>query len=276
MRPTDITIDSILSSLNTIAPFSLAESWDNVGLMIGSLKAPVSGIMIGLDPTVELLDEAIALGANLVITHHPLIFPALKAIPTDQPTGALIAKAIGQRIALIACHTNLDVVVNGVSHCLAQGLGLTEIVPLASSPAGSDLGLGRVGNLVDPVSGPAFLSHLCRVIGVPALSVAGPLPDRVLRVAVCGGSGSELATAAEASGAEVFITAEVKHHIARWAEATGFCVVDAGHFATEQPIVRALAAMLAHRLASQELSIPVHVTERQKTPFSCFRAGNDQ
>ena len=83
----DVTIDHILKSLNSIAPFSLAEDWDNVGLLIGDPSAPVTSIMIGLDPTAELLDEAIARGANLLVTHHPIIFSALKSIRTDHPTG---------------------------------------------------------------------------------------------------------------------------------------------------------------------------------------------
>ena len=277
MRSADITIDSILKSLDSLAPFSLAEAWDNVGLLVGDPESAVSGIMIGLDPTASLLDEAVAHGANLVITHHPIIFQALKAIRTDQPTGALIAKALSKHIAIIACHTNLDVVTNGVSHVLAERLGLTALTPLnGRTPTTPDLGLGRLGSLPAPVAGEAFLARLCAVLALPTVAVAGPLPETVQRVAVCGGSGSELAGAAKASGAQLFITAEVKHHTARWAEETGFCIIDAGHFATEHLISEALASGLAAHLASQAIAIPVYTTEKQKNPFSFFMAENDQ
>lgn len=277
MRSTDITIDSILKSLNSLAPFSLAETWDNVGLLVGDPQAAVSGIMIGLDPTDSLLDEAMAHGANLVITHHPVIFQALKSIRTDQPNGALLAKALNNKISLIACHTNLDVVTNGVSHVLAQCLGLAGLTPLNVHPsAAPDLGLGRIGTLATPVAGRTFLNQLCAALALPTVAVAGRLPDTLQRVAVCGGSGSEFAGAAKENGAEIYVTAEVKHHTARWAEEADFCIIDAGHFATEHLIAKALATGLATLLADQKFDIPVHTTEKQKNPFSFFTAENDQ
>jgi len=277
MCPAATTIDRILNSLSSLAPFSLAEEWDNVGLLVGDPAAKVTGIMVGLDPTAELLDEAIAAGANLVITHHPIIFSGLKSIRTDQPAGALIAKAITNQIAVIACHTNLDVVPNGVSHILAQRLGLIDLRPLtAGASSTAELGFGRVGNLPAPVAPKIFLEHLCTVLGLAAVSVAGSLPDVISRVAVCGGSGSDFATVAHACGAQIYITGEVKHHLARWAEEANFCIIDAGHFATEALVSEALAAQLSDILASQSLNIPVRATEKQKNPFFCFMAENDQ
>jgi len=276
MRPAEITIECILKFLNSLAPFSLAEGWDNVGLLIGAPGEKVTGIMIGLDPTSHLLDEAIARGANLVITHHPIIFQALKSIRTDQPTGAFISKAITQQIGIIACHTNLDVVPNGVSRILAQRLGLTDLAPLNPTATDSGIGFGLVGTLPVPISNHEFLEHLCKLLGLPAISIAGRLPDTIRQVAVCGGSGSEFAPMAQASGAQLYITGEVKHHIARWAEEANFCIIDAGHFATEHLICEVLASELASILTSQALKIPVYATEKQKNPFSFFMAGNDQ
>lgn len=277
MPSANITTERILKLLDTLAPFALAEDWDNVGLMIGAPGSPVTGIMIGLDPAISLLDEALAHGANLVITHHPLIFPSLKAIRTDQPAGAVIAKALTNGLNLIACHTNLDVAPCGVSHVLSQRLGMIDTAPLLTRSAGGpETGLGAIGPLAEPVTGAGFLAMLGRVLALPALAVAGPIPDIVARVAVCGGSGSDLAMAAHAGGAQLYITAEVKHHVARWAEEVGFCVIDAGHFATEQWICEALASMLRTQLARQDISIPVLVAENQNNPFSFFITGNDQ
>lgn len=277
MPSAEITIERILKSLDTLAPFALAEDWDNVGLLIGAPDTPVTGILIGLDPTSSLLDEALIRGVNLIITHHPIIFPSVKAIRTDQPTGAFIAKALINNLSVIACHTNLDVVPNGVSHALTKHLGLIDTMPLSPSGSGDDrIGFGQVGVFADAMRGTDFLEMLGAVLNLPALAVAGPIPDRVTRVAVCGGSGSDLAMAAQNSGAQIYITAEVKHHIARWAEDVGFCVVDAGHFATEAPIAEILAQTLTEHLASEEISIPVLVTANQINPFSFFMTGNDQ
>jgi dinuclear metal center YbgI/SA1388 family protein len=277
MRPVEITIECILTILNSLAPFSLAEDWDNVGLLLGAPDQKVTGILIGLDPTAQLLDEAITRGANLVITHHPIIFSALKSIRIDQPTGAFINKALTKGISVIACHTNLDVVPTGVSRILAQRLGLTALATLSATTAGdSDIGFGQIGTLPLPLNSHEFLEHLCKALSLPALSMAGHLPETIQRVAVCGGSGSDFATMAQAQGAQLYITGEVKHHVARWAEEVNFCIIDAGHFATEHLISAALAAELAATLASQSFEIPVYATEKQINPFSFFIAGNDQ
>jgi len=275
MSPAPITVQLVLSCINQLAPPSLAESWDNVGLLIGDPDQQVTGIMVGLDPTAQLFDEALSHGANLLITHHPIIFSALKSIRTDQPTGALLSKAILNHLSVIACHTNLDAVPHGVSAHLARQLGLGALSVLSPSLGGGEgIGCGQLGSLPAPLPGHEFLVHLRDSLGLPVVSVAGRLPARIDRVAVCGGSGSEFAALAQMKGAQIFITGEVKHHIARWAEEVGFCIVDAGHFATEQVICRPFAADLITLLACQAVPPPVFVTEQQKNPFSFFFEGN--
>ena len=141
------TLKSIIEAINAIAPFSCAEEWDNVGLLVGEPDMEITGILIGLDPTTQLLDEAIQAGANLVITHHPAIFKPLRSIRTDTPTGAFIAKSITRKIAIIGCHTNLDVVKNGVSEVLAKKLGAINLQTLVTT-GGADYpgnGFGQVG-----------------------------------------------------------------------------------------------------------------------------------
>ncbi len=125
MSSANITLQKIITILDGIAPFSLAADWDNVGLMVGDPNQEISGILVGLDPTELLLDEALRSGANLLVTHHPAIFNPVKSIRTDQPTGSFLAKALTKNIAVIGCHTNLDVVENGVSHVLAEKIGLS-------------------------------------------------------------------------------------------------------------------------------------------------------
>ena len=113
------TVQDTLNIIEKIAPARLAEQWDNVGLMIGDPSAPVNSILLGLDPTLQLLDEAIAAGANLLITHHPFIFHPLRAVHLGIPEGIFVERAIQNRINVIGCHTNLDSATEGVSHSLA-------------------------------------------------------------------------------------------------------------------------------------------------------------
>ncbi len=269
MTKPSITLQAIIDVLNGIAPFYYAEDWDNTGLMIGNPKQIITGILIGLDPTLDLLCEAQDVNANLIITHHPAIFHPLKSIQLDQPTSAFIAKAIKNDIAVIACHTNLDVVQNGVNDSLAKRINLVETTALiASKSSAPAIGLGLTGRLPSPLKAKVFFSSLCHKLNLTSLHISGSIPNLIERVALCGGSGSELAPLAQKSGAQVFITGEIKHSTARWAEEIGFCVVDAGHFGTENTVVPELAESLTRKLNEPET--PVFTSIRQQSPFTLF------
>lgn len=271
MKDKPLTLKSLLATLDNIAPFSKAEPWDNVGLMLGGPEEqPVTGIMVALDPTEALLDEAIARKANTVITHHPLIFHPLKSIPADQPTGRMIKKALANDLALIACHTNLDLISRGVSGILAEKLGLRDCVPLVEGTDDSGenrTGFGMIGRFESPYSGRSFIERLLSILPQPFLQVAGKVPDEISTVALCGGSGSDLAEKAWRLGAQVYITAEVKHQVARWAEAAGFCVIDGGHFATEHLVVPQLVQLLQEAFNRDQVTMKIFMSHEQQTPF---------
>jgi len=281
---TNLTVKELLETLDKIASFGLAEQWDNVGLMVGNPDQQIQGVLVALDPTEEVLAEAKECAADCIITHHPLIFNPLKGIYTNQPLGRFLRRALKNEISVIGCHTNLDQAVGGVNDVLAKSLGMVEFIrPLvpnkenqdrteASAPS-SETGFGRVGLLADTLSSKAFIERLCALLNLPLLRVAGQMPEDINTVAVCGGSGSDLAEAAFASGAQVYITGEVKHSTARWAEASGFCIIDAGHFATENPVVESLVKMLADVFAEQGANIPVKPSVKQKSPFAYYEPG---
>jgi len=272
-----LTVKDVLEILEGIAPADLAEQWDNVGLMVGNQDQQVTGLLVAIDPTEEVLAEAKELGVNTVITHHPLIFHPLKAIYTDQPLGRFLQNALASGIVVIGCHTNLDQAVNGVNDSLAARLGMVELSPLAPAEgagnpalneAGPTVGFGRVGRLSESMSGKAFIAKLGVALDLPVLRVAGQVPEEINTIAVCGGSGSELAEQAFMKGAQVYVTGEVKHSTARWAEAVGFCIVDAGHFATENPVVETLAKSLKGILSERAVTISIHTSAIQKSPFT--------
>lgn len=272
--PMSPTVQDILDIIDTIAPAHLAESWDNIGLMLGSPAAPVSAILLGLDPTTALLDEARTMNANLVITHHPLIFTPLKSIHLGQPDGRFIDLALRNEMSVISSHTNFDSAPGGTSDVLARLLGLQNIQPLAPHDCReTGCGLGRIGDYLVPLGAEEFLEHLRTACAPPWLLGAGTPPRQVSRVAVCGGSCSELADQALRAGAQVLVTAEVKHHIARRAEETGLWLIDAGHFATEFPGMQSLARLLAAETGRRFGKIPVAVTGTQSTPLALL--GNE-
>ncbi|MHB1015368.1 MAG: Nif3-like dinuclear metal center hexameric protein [Desulfurivibrionaceae bacterium] len=261
---------TLLSILNTIAPFAMAEPWDNVGLMAGDPDQQVNGILIALDPTEALIHEALSQNLNTILTHHPLIFHPLKTIQTNTPMGRMLKAVLGHDLALIACHTNLDLVADGVSDALAGKLGLQGTRPLAGQePAapGQRPGFGKIGTLAAPMSSGQFLSHLLSSLNTPGVQVAGTLPETIHTVALCGGSGSDLAETARNMGAQVYITGELKHSVARWAEDAGFCLIDAGHYPTEKLIVPVLAEGLKKSCADHGFFPQITTTAQQDNPM---------
>ncbi|PIE58852.1 MAG: Nif3-like dinuclear metal center hexameric protein [Desulfobulbus propionicus] len=259
-----VKVQDLLTILQDIAPASLAESWDNVGLLVGDRTAVVTGILLGLDPCSLILEEAVAAGCNLVITHHPVIFRPLKAVQTDSFPGNIISHALQHRIALIGCHTNLDAVAGGVSDILAEALSLQAVRALipgdTNNTAAVPCGLGRIGTCNPPITPGELINRLCRKLSPPWLLEAGPRPREVSTVSVCGGSCGDFAETAWEQGADIFITSEIKHSVARWAEEVGLWIIDGGHFATEQPAVPALQIRLQHALDRMRISIPVHIS----------------
>ena len=142
-------IKDVINVIEDFAPLSIQESWDNSGLCIGSPESEVSSVLLGLDCTEQLVDEAIACGADLIVTHHPLIFSGLKKISPDDPTGAAVIKARSNGISIYAAHTNADKVISGVSGAMAARRGLADVSVLDED--GDGTGLGVVGNLPEPM-----------------------------------------------------------------------------------------------------------------------------
>ncbi len=263
-----ITIAEIIDCLDDIAPFGMAESWDNVGLIVGDRSRRVSSVLVGLDPTNRLLDEALAKEANTIITHHPAIFKPIPSIDTAAPAGRFLEKALTHRLNIISCHTNFDSTFNGVNDALAELLGLDEVKPLV--PTGGDFpgGTGRIGSYKTGIAPKDFIALLLRALDLPAVQMAGQLPQTIARVALCGGSGSDFAETARRCGADVYISSEIKHNIGRWAEESGFCIIDGSHYATEKPAIKLLAAQLRAASLERSWNVEIQETETETHPFS--------
>lgn len=262
------TVKDILEQLNNIAPFALAESWDNNGLLIGSSKAEVHSILIGLDPSNALLEEAIDRGCDTIITHHPAIFKPLPAINTDTPGGKFIQTALTNSISVIACHTNFDSAADGVSDALGRALGLTLTNPIIDSDDATDkTGLGRMGTFSTPQNGEHFIQNILQVLELDTVMVAGKAPEQIATVAICGGSGSSLAPKTQQMGADIYLTSEVKHSDARWAEDAGFCIVDGTHYSTEQFAVNLLVQKMEEIASENNWTLNISSTETERHPF---------
>lgn len=255
------TVADILNFLETVAPRYMKMDWDNVGLLCGSRKTPVTKILVALDPFESVCREAAQWGAELIVTHHPLIFHPLKAVTDETEPGRCIQLLCANGISAINAHTNLDCAPEGVNFRLAQQLGLTDIEvidPQGTDEQGRPWGLLRKGYV--PVrSLEDFLSAVKKQLGCEGLRyVDGGKP--VCKVAVGGGScGSELMDAVKA-GCDTFVTADIKYNGFFDAQALGINLIDAGHFQTENPVVTLLAEKIA--MAFPEIQVMISETHR--------------
>ena len=338
----------IAAALEILAPLEMAEAWDNIGLLVGSPDQEVKKALLVIDVTSAVVDEAVEIGAGMIISHHPFPFHAMKNIRIDTSNGALLTKLLKQDISVYASHTNLDEASGGVNDALATALQLRGDLPLRPLrqllnkivtyvPAGhveavwqamygagaghigkysqcgfkmsgtgtflpdesalpyigephklstveevrietvspayisekvvnamiaahpyeevaydvyplknewANGGLGRVGDLVQPLTLLDFSAQMKTVLGVQGIRFVGPSDTMVQRIAVCGGAGMDMANAARLSGAQVLVTGDIRYHDAQDALASGLCLIDAGHFGTEFPVLKHLREYL--------------------------------
>ena len=370
-----VKCQTVINIIERVAPKRLAEDWDNVGLQAGSPADEVAGILVTLDINPEVISEAMAKGANLIISHHPLIFKPLKNIRTDLPLGKMLNAIMQNRIAVYCAHTNLDNAGDGVNRVLAERLALQEVevinpdkfeqlykivvfipethadqvrdamtragagwignysdctfavqgtgtfkalagcnpfrgdigilekaaevrletivketqlnkvvramvkahpyeetaydvYPLANRTGG--LGLGRIGTLETPLRFKEFLDMVKQRLSVPVLRFGGNPDSMVQKIAVCGGSGAGLINKAAFMGADLFLTGDLKYHEAQEAFALGLNFVDAGHFATENPVVGNIGQLLESALAGEGQTVPVFTSKVSSDVFTYY------
>ena len=245
-----VKCQQVMEALERIAPKRLAEEWDNPGLLVGSPAQEVHKILTCLDVTDEVVAEAVSLGADMIVAHHPMIFKGIKKLRTDLPLGARLQKLMVHGMAVAAAHTNLDTAEGGVNDVLAKAIGLTDIQPFAAkAEEGAEPTLGRIGCLPEPMAIEDFARQVKEALPVEYVRMVKVGEKTVKKVALCSGAGSEFIAKASFLGADAYVTGDVKYHEAQQAMEMGIHVIDGGHFGTEFPI----AAVLAERLR-EELS----------------------
>ncbi len=235
-----MTVREITDVIEQFAPLDSQEKWDNCGLCTGSLSSHVSGVLIGFDCTEALVDEAISCGANLIITHHPLIFNPLKRISPEDSLGRTLIKALSFGISIYAAHTTADKAVGGVSYAMASRLGLEDVEIL--DPETPGCGLGVVGNLPGQFSYEQIISYVKERFGLKLIRCSRDPQVPISRVAMCGGAGSSLLGKAIQAQAQLFITGDVSYH--NFFAPDGFMVMDIGHYESEKDIVDILFSLL--------------------------------
>ncbi len=245
-----ITVGDVRNFLDEIAPFETAMDWDNSGLLLGDAQAVITGIMVALDVTPSVLEEAAGLGSNLVVSHHPVIFSPLRRLGS----GDMAYKAVRRGIHVLSAHTNLDVADWGVNHVLGQVLGLRDAAPLAPD------GLGRIGLTQKPMWPQELAEFVKERLGCGGVRFCEGR-EQITCLAVCGGSGGDLLDTAATQGAQAFVSADIKHDVYLKAHRLGMTLIDGGHFATENVIIKPLVEKLAIKFPTLHVNVAESCTE---------------
>lgn len=260
-------INEVIGVLERFAPRALQESYDNAGVQVGDLSKELTSALLCIDVTEEVVNEAIALGANLIIAHHPLIFKGLKSITGQNYVERIIISAIVNGIAIYAAHTNLDNTFRGVNFINAEKLELKELAVLRAMKGGDldvsgdkslDLtdqhGSGIVGRLPEPMDEAHVLQILKECFGCPVIKHSAFRGKQISKIAICGGSASFLIPDAIAAGADLFITGEIKYHDF-FGNDEHILLADIGHFESEQYTTALIAAVIKREFPAFECQI---------------------
>jgi dinuclear metal center YbgI/SA1388 family protein len=264
------TVGGVIAALERAYPPALAAEWDAVGLVCGDPAEPVQRVLVAVDATVGVVDEALDGGAQLIVAHHPLLLRGVHGVGADTAKGALVHRMIRAGVALFTAHTNADSANPGVSDALADALGLSVTGPLQPREDQLGTGLGRVGTLAAAEPFAAFVQRVTAALPRTAWGVRGAGdPDRPVRtVAVCGGAGDSLLDAAAAAGVDAYVTADLRHHPADEHLRRGPrmpALVDVAHWASEQPWCAQAAGVIA---AALDGTVEARVSTSRTDPWT--------
>lgn len=270
-------LSEVIAALDALWPAELAESWDAVGTVCGDPDAEVSRVLFAVDPVQDIVDEAVKLGAQLLVTHHPLYLRGTTTVSAATFKGRVVHDLIKNDVALHVAHTNADRADPGVSDALAGALDLRVVRPLVPDPADAHgrRGLGRICELQHPLTLGELAARTAERLPATAqgIRVAGD-PEQLIRtIAVSGGSGDSLFDDVRASGVDAFLTADLRHHpVSEARSQTPLALLDAAHWATEWPWCELAAAQLDQISDRHGWGLRVHVSKTVTDPWTAHAA----
>lgn len=258
-----VDLATVIATLRSLAPLELAEAWDNTGLLLGDPEQPIEKVLTCLTLSGDVAEEAIESGAQLIVSHHPVLFRAVKSLTTATAEGRTLLKLLAAQVAVYSPHTAYDSSADGINAQLATALGLTNIQPLrpaiaTETPAGG----GRFGSLARPLVLSQFLAHVKSTLNIDRLQYACAGAPTVSRVAVACGSAAEFMADAVRHGCQALVTGEARFHACLEARDAGIVLVLAGHYATERPGIE----RLARTLAAAHPQLTVTASRRESDP----------
>jgi dinuclear metal center YbgI/SA1388 family protein len=251
----------IISIIDNFAPPTFQESWDNSGLMVGDVNIDVTSVLIALDCTLEVIDEALLCGANMIITHHPLVFKGIKKISPTSVQGRMLIKIIKNDLIVYSVHTNIDKVKNGVSSLIADKLELENRSILSLDSADNEIGLGIIGDLPTSISPLSLIEKIKERFELDILKSSKLLDRDIKRVAVCGGSGSSLIDLAYNRGADLYLSGDLSYH--NFFCEDGMMIMDIGHYESEIAVTTLIMDIILKKIPN----FAVRISEKNANPI---------
>ncbi|EOU1647553.1 MAG: Nif3-like dinuclear metal center hexameric protein [Clostridium perfringens] len=257
-------LNDIINIIEDIAPVNLKEGFDNVGLMVGDREKNITKILLALDCTEEVIKEAKEMCAELILTHHPLLFRKPSTITTDTLLGRKIISLIKNDINLYSAHTNWDSVKGGLNDTLVEILGFNEGIIMDKSPVDSEAGIGRVVELTKEMTVLEIINLIKSSLGVKNLRYAGDLNEVIKKIAIVNGSGQDFFGDAKKLGADLIITGDTTYHFVSDYKEMGLNILDIGHFNSEWSVLIKVSEKVKERLDSD---VEFIVSKEAKDPF---------
>lgn len=251
----------IINIINDFAPCSYQESWDNSGLIVGDVNREVTSILIALDCTPCVIDEAISIGAQMIITHHPLLFKGVKQITPGNIQGRMLIEAIKNDLIVYSVHTNIDKVINGVSALMADKLNLQQRSILSVDSSDNEIGLGIIGSLPASISPSSMIVMIKDLFNLSVIKSSKLINRDINRVAVCGGSGSSLISEAYKKGADLYISGDFSYH--NFFCEDGIMIMDIGHYESEIAVTNLLMDIILKKIPN----FAVRISEKNANPI---------
>lgn len=259
-------ISKFIEIVESMAPTSLKESYDNVGLMVGDRNSDVSKILLALDCTMDVIREAKEKGAQLIFTHHPLLYIKPKTITTDTLQGKKIIELIKNDINLYSAHTNLDSAKGGVNDSLMSLLGINEFTIMEKSSTCESSGIGRIAEVEDTTLG-CMIDKVKNTLNVDTIRYSGSLESPIRKIAVINGSGQDYFSMAVDMGADLIITGDTTYHYVSDYSEMGVSIIDAGHFDTEWLSFLEASKKIFDTITSIDDDVEFIVSTSTKNPY---------
>lgn len=261
-------LKDIIRYVENIAPTNLKEDFDNVGLMVGSDKTNIKNILVTLDCTKEVIEEAKSLNIDLILTHHPLIFRKPNSITDNTLLGTKIIELIKSNINVYSAHTNLDSARNGINERIAKILDYKTCEIMSRCGEDKECGIGRFLELKSKLSLEEIINTFKEKLDIKDLRYTGNLKDEITKVAIINGSGQDFFEKAKALGAEVIITGDTTYHFVSDYTEMGIDIIDLGHFNSEWPIFVQIIKDLETNIKSKNNDVNFHFSKVSKDPYN--------